>query len=174
MRTSILSIRTFVTHFFSSFLLVALYTGVFAQSEPAYVVRDTVVVFDPVTFTETVTVIQKEVYQDVDRPPVFGACTDMTGEELGKCSFYNLVQYFSAHLRYPEAAKKAGVEGTVMVRFVVSSDGEVENIFITEGVSPDCDKEVERLMQDMPTWQPGEVDGKPVNVELVLPVKFKL
>ncbi|MBK7407573.1 MAG: energy transducer TonB [Saprospirales bacterium] len=173
MRTFVLSTQTFISRFFASCLFLALYTGVFAQSEPT-LVKDTVVYFDPVTFTETMTVTLTEVFQEVDRLPVFGACTDLIGEELEKCSFYNLVQYISAHLRYPEMAKKDGVEGTVLVRFIVHSKGEVGNIFITEGVSPDCDKEVKRLIQDMPAWQPGEVAGKPVNVVMVLPVKFKL
>ncbi|MBK8492439.1 MAG: TonB family protein [Saprospirales bacterium] len=62
----------------------------------------------------------------------------------------------------------------VVASFVIFPNGSVGNVQIKKSVSPECDAEVVRLVRAMPDWQPGFHDGKAVNVEFSLPVKFKL
>lgn len=114
------------------------------------------------------------IFQEAEIMPVFGACVGLEGEALSKCSFDNLIGYLGSQLRYPEEAKAAKVEGQVVVSFVVLASGQVDQVKIIKSLAPSCDAEVERLVREMPVWQPGETNGKPVNVELKLPVQFRL
>lgn len=84
------------------------------------------------------------------------------------------IKFVMENLRYPEEAKKAGVQGRVVVRFVVKADGSVASPEIIRSVSPDLDAEALRIVGEMPRWTPGSVDGKPVDVQFVLPVTFRL
>ena len=78
------------------------------------------------------------------------------------------------NIKYPEAAKSKGIQGTVYVSFEVSSSGKVTNVKVQESVSPDLDAEAVRVVKMMPDWKPAENKGKPVAVSMTLPVKFKL
>jgi len=78
------------------------------------------------------------------------------------------------NIKYPEAAKSKGIQGTVYVGFEVSSSGKVTNVKVQESVSPDLDAEAVRVVKMMPDWKPAENKGKPVAVSMTLPVKFKL
>lgn len=85
-----------------------------------------------------------------------------------------LATYLQKNIRYPASARRMGVDGTVYVQFVVSKDGSISEVKTIRGVSADCDKEAERVINAMPNWKPGKQNGKAVNVRFVLPVKFKL
>jgi TonB family protein len=86
-----------------------------------------------------------------------------------------LATYMVSNVKYPEAAKKNGVQGTVYVSFVVEKDGRVTNQSVLKGASADLDAEALRVIQEMPAWKPGyNEEGKPVRVQMNLPVKFKL
>lgn len=66
------------------------------------------------------------------------------------------------------------IQGKVLVKFTVKSDGSISNIRVTKSVDPYLDKEAVRVVKSMPRWIPGTQDGKPVNVEYTLPITFKL
>ena len=85
-----------------------------------------------------------------------------------------LIQFIRKNLTYPKSARREGVDGTVYVQFIVGADGSISDIRTLRGVSPDCDREAERVIGLMPNWKPGKVDGKDVAVSFVLPIKFKL
>ena len=68
------------------------------------------------------------------------------------------------NLRYPEEAKKAGMEGTVSVRFLVDRNGNHSDYNISSGISPSLDAEALRVVKLMPGWVPGVENGKPVKV----------
>jgi TonB family protein len=85
-----------------------------------------------------------------------------------------LFKYLYDELRYPNDAKKAGITGKVIVTFVIQKDGTVEDVKVVRGISPSCDAEAIRIVRQMPTWSPGSLDGKPVNVKYTLPITFKL
>ncbi|MBL8002726.1 MAG: energy transducer TonB [Flavobacteriales bacterium] len=85
-----------------------------------------------------------------------------------------LAAYMVKEVTYPKKAKKAGIEGKVIVGFVVDKDGAVTDAKVTRGVDPLLDAEALRAVQAMPKWIPGTVNGKPVKVFFNLPVRFKL
>lgn len=83
-------------------------------------------------------------------------------------------KYLSENLRYPEDAQEKGIEGTVIVAFVVNTDGAVSDIEILRGIGGGCDEEVYRIVKGSPNWIPGMVGGKPVRSRMRLPLRFKL
>lgn len=84
-----------------------------------------------------------------------------------------MMSYLSHNLRYPEKAMDAGVEGQVVVQFVVCEDGTLCKESVVKSLGGDCDEEVLRVIKRMPKWKPGKSDGKPVKVYHRLPVTFK-
>lgn len=82
--------------------------------------------------------------------------------------------YIAHNIRYPKSARMAGVEGRVIVKFVVGADGTVENVTIKKGIDPECDAEAVRVISEMPAWNPGYQNGKAVMVYYTLPLIFKL
>ena len=85
-----------------------------------------------------------------------------------------LVKFISDNLKYPTVCKEQKIQGKVLVKFTVKSDGSISNIRVTKSVDPYLDKEAVRVVKSMPRWIPGTQDGKPVNVEYTLPITFKL
>ena len=89
----------------------------------------------------------------------------------GEAAMY---KWISDHINYPVAAAEEGVQGRVVVEFVVSKTGNVENVRVLRGRHPALDKEATRLVKSMPKWQPGRNNGQPVKVTYTLPITFKL
>jgi TonB family protein len=82
-------------------------------------------------------------------------------------------KYIGEHLVYPEAARKAKVEGTVVVSFIVNAEGRVEKATATKSVRPDMDTAAIQVISST-IWIAGTNDGKKVSTELCIPIKFKL
>lgn len=85
-----------------------------------------------------------------------------------------LMKYLTDNIRYPEAAKKAGIQGRVTVQFVVDKDGSIKNVRTLRGVNSDLDAEAIRVIQSMPKWKPGTQKGEPVKVKYTVPVMFRI
>lgn len=85
-----------------------------------------------------------------------------------------LMKWLTNNIRYPEEAMKNDTQGRVIVKFIIEEDGKISNPTIVRGVSPELDKEALRVVSEMPTWTPGEVNGKPVASYFNLPIAFKL
>ena len=85
-----------------------------------------------------------------------------------------LMKYLSDNIRYPEAAKVAGIQGRVTVVFVVDKDGSITNVKTLRGVDAELDKEAIRVISSMPKWIPGMQKGKAVKVRYTVPVMFRL
>jgi len=81
--------------------------------------------------------------------------------------------YIKAHLTYPAAAKKAQLEGRVILRFVVNSDGTLSNYEVQRGLGYGCDEAALKMLKSMSKWKPGTQNGKAVAVYYTLPVYFK-
>lgn len=86
----------------------------------------------------------------------------------------DLNAYLSKQLRYPPEAVKEGVEGRVVLRFVVTDEGNIKNVEVLRGINAACDKEAIRVISNMPKWKPGRQNGRAVSVFFTLPVVFKL
>ena len=86
-----------------------------------------------------------------------------------------MMKFIQISLKYPEAAKAAGVEGKAFVQFVVKSDGSIENVEIMHSSGDaSLDAEALRVVKAMPKWRPAMNKGKAVNVKFVLPIVYKL
>jgi len=83
-------------------------------------------------------------------------------------------KYLSENLRYPPDAQRKGIEGTVIVAFVVNTDGTTTDIEILRSVGGGCDEEVIRIVQGSPKWTPGMQRGTPVRTRMRLPLRFML
>lgn len=81
-------------------------------------------------------------------------------------------KFIGQNLRYPESAAEAGIEGRVIVQFMVNSEGKVVNTVIVRGVDPSLDEEALRVVNSSPEWQPGKQSGKAVNVLFTFPINF--
>lgn len=77
------------------------------------------------------------------------------------------------NLHYPEAALKAGISGIVLVNFTIDNEGEVQNIKVMQGISPECDAEAMRITGLLKGWSPGVRHGQPVDITVSMPVEFK-
>lgn len=84
------------------------------------------------------------------------------------------MNYITSEMEYPDAAFRNGLQGTCVVQFVVTKTGHVDQVKVLRSISPELDAEVVRVCSQIGNFEPGQVDGKPVNVSLTLPVKFKL
>ncbi|WP_118951291.1 energy transducer TonB [Taibaiella helva] len=87
---------------------------------------------------------------------------------------FDVQKYLAQNIRYPAAAKEDGIQGRVVLQFVVDRDGSVTNIVIQRDIGGGCGKEAERVVRSMPKWKPGKQNGQPVRVYYTLPVSFKL
>ncbi|MGD1839823.1 MAG: energy transducer TonB [Thermonemataceae bacterium] len=112
--------------------------------------------------TNSVTAQDTTIYKMADKQP----------EPIGGLkAFY---EYIESNLQYPEEAKQLKLQGRVMVKFVVETDGKISEVSVMKGIGGGCDEEAVRLIQKAPNWIPGRKDGKPVRVEVVRPITFKL
>lgn len=85
-----------------------------------------------------------------------------------------LLKFIGQNIDYPEIAKENGVQGMVVVSFVISKLGKVENVAIARGVDPILDREALRVVNLLPNWKAGKQRGKAVNVSFSVPINFKL
>ena len=85
-----------------------------------------------------------------------------------------LMQFLAQNIRYPEEAHKAGVQGRVIVSFVVETDGSISEAKAVKSVSSELDAEALRVINCMPNWNPGRQNGEVVRVKYVVPVTFRL
>ena len=85
-----------------------------------------------------------------------------------------LFEYLSTHIKYPAIAEENGVQGRVIVTFVVERDGSITDVKVVKSVDPSLDKEAARVVQGMPKWIPGKQNGAAVRVKYTVPVTFRL
>ena len=85
-----------------------------------------------------------------------------------------LLQYLNSNVKYPVVAQENGVQGRVVISFVVEKDGSVTDVQVAKSVDPSLDKEAQRVVKSMPHWIPGKQNGSAVRVKYVVPVSFKL
>jgi protein TonB len=103
------------------------------------------------------------IYQQVEEMPLFP-----DGDKA-------LLDFVSQNTIYPEAAKKNGITGRVIVKFVVEKDGSVSNVEILKGVDPLLDAEAIRVVSTLPDFSsPGKQSGNPVRVQYAIPITFAL
>ena len=104
----------------------------------------------------------KKIYDVVDEMPVFPGGNGA------------LLEYLATHVKYPVVAQENGVQGRVIVSFVVECDGSITDVHVERSVDPSLDREAIRVVSSMPRWSPGKLNGYIVRVKYSVPVAFKL
>ena len=102
------------------------------------------------------------VYDAADQMPSFPGGTS------------ELYRWLSQTVKYPVAAEAAGIQGRVIVSFIVEKDGTLSNISVIKSVDIFLDNEALRVVNSMPKWEPGRQNGQIVRVKITMPIKFKL
>lgn len=82
--------------------------------------------------------------------------------------------YFKKNMKYPKRAIEYGIEGRVVFNLEISAEGKVSNIWLFKGLFYECNEEAYFLIKKMPDWIPGLKDGKPVAMQIMVPVAFIL
>ena len=103
--------------------------------------------------------------------PIFIAVDENAKFQGGDINTFR--NWLMTHVKYPETARKMGIQGRVIAQFVVNTEGNVEKVKILRSLEPDCDAEVVRVIRNSPKWTPGKKDGKNVKQQFVSPVIFK-
>lgn len=85
-----------------------------------------------------------------------------------------LMKYLNDKIKYPVVAAEQGIQGLVILRFVVSKTGDISDVQVLRSLDPSCDKEAQRVVKSMPKWTPGRQNGNAVAVYYTLPVRFRL
>ena len=101
-----------------------------------------------------------KVYDEVDEMPSFPG------------GLNGLITFLSQNMVYPVTAQENGVQGRVIVSFVVETDGSITDVKVARSVDPSLDREAMRVVKAMPKWMPGKKDGKPVRVKYTVPMVF--
>ena len=105
---------------------------------------------------------EQQIFQVVEEMPEFPG-------GMGEC-----MKFLAKNIKYPTIAQENGVQGRVIVQFVVNRDGSIVDPVVMRGVDPHLDKEALRVISLMPKWKPGKQRGKEVRVKYTVPVMFRL
>ena len=105
---------------------------------------------------------EQQIFQVVEEMPEFPG-------GMAEC-----LKFLAKNIKYPTIAQENGVQGRVIVQFVVNQDGSIVDPVVVRSVDPYLDKEALRVIQMMPKWKPGKQRGKAVRVKYTVPVTFKL
>lgn len=85
-----------------------------------------------------------------------------------------LKKFLAKNIKYPDMERESGIQGRVFIEFVVGSDGSIDKVQIKRGVSPGLDRESMRVVQLMPKWKPGKINGTAVSQRYIIPIVFRL
>ena len=105
---------------------------------------------------------EEEIFMRVEKAPAFPG-----GQKA-------MMEYLMKNIKYPAACQEAGIQGRVIVSFVVNKDGTIQNVEVIRGVHEKLDAEAVRVVKSMPAWSPGEQQGRKVRSKFQLPVFFRL
>ena len=118
-----------------------------------------------------------QIFKVVDQMPRFYSeeCESLsTEEEKKQCATIECLKYVYKNVEYPEIARSNNVQGTVVVSFVVETDGSISNARLIRDIGATCGKASLKVIKEMPDWVPGIQNGEPVRVQYNLPIKFQL
>lgn len=83
-------------------------------------------------------------------------------------------KYLNKNLTYPSQAKRMGIEGMVIVRFVVNTDGSIEDIELVRTIGGGCDEIAKEVIENSPNWNAGKIGGRAVRSRMTMPIRFRL
>ncbi len=115
-----------------------------------------------------------EAKNSIQIKPSFPCNSKFENTSEDKCGESALFNYLVNDVKYPPASRNKLIQGTALAVFVIDSTGSVRDVVIPNGVCYEIKNEVKRLIEAMPAWNPGSVNGQKVKVQYTLPVRFRL
>ena len=109
--------------------------------------------------------------EEVEEQQIFQVVAEMPEFPGGMAE---CMKFLSKNIKYPPISAENGIQGRVIVQFVVNQDGSIVDPVVVRGVDSHLDKEALRVIQMMPKWKPGKQRGKAVRVKYTVPVMFRL
>lgn len=109
----------------------------------------------------------------VEQPPIFPGCENLKVITPREYFNYQINEHIKKYFIYPEIAKDLGIQGRVLVQFVINQDGYIENIR-TRGPDINLEKAAKDIILKLPKLKPGLSNGKAVRVPFAIPITFKL
>lgn len=131
-------------------------------------------IFQPlirITILFVISFWQVEAQENQDKNGIYSIVEEMPEYPGGDKALRNEI---AEKIKYPEEARKKGIQGKVFVTFVVDEQGAVTNVKIARGVDPSLDNEALRVISTLKTWKPGKEKGKAVKVAFTVPINFAL
>jgi TonB family protein len=113
----------------------------------------------------------------VEEIPIYPGCKAAvaTSREEGYTCFNRMVlELVSRNVVYPKKAIRKGIQGSVLVSFIIEKDGYVSNVKVESSVDPELDAEAVRVIKMMPRMEPAKISGKPVRIRYAIPINFRL
>ncbi len=114
----------------------------------------------------------------IDGPPVIEQAPEIVDFTEVMASFQGGMDawygYLKNNLKYPKNEQRLGIEGTVFLRFVINTDGTIQDIEVVRSASPGLDQAAISVIENSPKWNPGKNGGKPVRSRMTMPIRFKL
>lgn len=112
----------------------------------------------------------------VEQKPIFSSCESLDGQSQTKCFKEKLSEHVRKNFKYPESSYNKGIQGRVLVQFVIDELGNIDEI-VTRGpyLGEELEKEAERIVKAIPKMSsPGKMNGTPVKVKYGIPLTFKI
>ncbi|MFT4760276.1 MAG: protein TonB [Paraglaciecola sp.] len=140
---------------------------------PAPIAKKTVIKTPPPPPIKEETV--PDIFKVVEEMPTFKGCEGVRDKKERKaCAEQEMLQFVYKNINYPAIARENGIQGMVVIRFVINEDGYISSADIVRDIGGQCGDEALRVVQKMPNWNPGKQRGREVKVQFNLPVKFSL
>ncbi|MCS5490106.1 energy transducer TonB [Algoriphagus limi] len=145
------------------------------QAQPDEIKIDPTLISIDINTTETTEIPEVIISDD---PPVIDKAEEIMDFIEVQASFKGGMEawyeYLRKNLKYPSQAKRMGIEGVVLIRFVVNKDGSVQDVEVVRPLGGGCDEVAKEVVENSPEWIPGKMGGRPVRSRMVIPIRFKL
>ncbi|MCB0663784.1 MAG: energy transducer TonB [Saprospiraceae bacterium] len=138
----------------------------------------------PFAFTLSTAQVQanepEEVFRIVEEMPHFpiGNTEGMSQSQINQTALREMLLFIFNEMNYPEEARQQGIEGTVVVQFIVNKDGSYSDLKVNRSLGGGCDEEALRIIEAMfemnGPWEPGKQSGQKKRVQFNLPIRFRM
>lgn len=130
-------------------------------------------IIEDVEILEEEVIVEDVPFAIIEDVPLFPGCEKVKKSERRDCFQENIQKHINKNFRYPEIAQEMGIQGRVIVMFIIDKDGSITGIR-TRGPDKNLEKEAERIISKLPTMIPGKQRGRPVRVPFSIPINFLL
>ncbi|MBC7885655.1 MAG: energy transducer TonB [Saprospiraceae bacterium] len=116
-----------------------------------------------------------KIFISAERMPALVTCREyINEEERRQCTQKSILEYVYKHLKYPSLARETGIEGTVIISFIIDKNGKMNEVEIKRDIGGGCGSAAKMVIKGLNNWEPGYHNDRAVNVKYTIPIRFKL